>query len=117
EENTLSDISSPVISKRELQTKLAVKNGQAILMGGLIDRNTSTTQSGVPFLMDIPILGNLFKYQKDKEDKTELIMIITPYVIESEDVLDQYSREFADKIKQLRPELTKPMAASPRDKW
>ncbi|MBU4262011.1 MAG: type II secretion system secretin GspD [Proteobacteria bacterium] len=117
EENTLSDISSPVISKRELQTKLAVKNGQSILMGGLIDRNTSTTQSGVPFLMDIPFLGNLFKYQKDHEDKTELIMIITPYVIESEDVLDQYSRNFEEKLKQLRPELTKPMASSPREKW
>lgn len=117
EENTLSDISSPVISKRELQTKLAVKNGQSILMGGLIDRNTSTTQSGVPFLMDIPVLGNLFKYQKDHEDKTELIMIITPYVVESEDVLNQYSRDFEEKLKQLRPELTKPMGSSPREKW
>jgi general secretion pathway protein D len=117
EENTFSDISSPVISKRELQTKLAVKNGQSILMGGLIDRNTSTIQSGVPFLMDIPILGNLFKYQKDYEDKTELIVLITPYVIESEDVLDQYARDFEEKMKQLRPELIKPMAASPREKW
>ncbi|MCK9294771.1 MAG: type II secretion system secretin GspD [Desulfobulbaceae bacterium] len=117
EENTLSDISSPVISKRELQTKLAVKNGQSILMGGLIDRNTSTTQSGIPFLMDIPVLGNLFKYQKDHEDKTELIVLITPYVIESEDVLDKYAQDFEVKMKQLRPELVKPMAASPREKW
>jgi len=117
EENTLSDISSPVISKRELQTKLAVKNGQSILMGGLIDRNTLTTQSGVPFLMDIPFLGNLFKYQKDKEDKTELIVLITPYVIESEDVLDKYAQDFAEKMKQLRPELVKPMGVSPREKW
>ncbi|MCJ7600596.1 MAG: type II secretion system secretin GspD [Desulfobulbaceae bacterium] len=115
--NILSDIKSPEISKRELQTKLAVKNGQSILMGGMIDRNTEMTQSGVPFLMDIPILGNLFKYQYDKEDKTELIVLITAYVIESEDVLDQYTRDFEDKMKQLRPELNKPMAASPREKW
>jgi len=117
EQNTTSDISSPVISKRELQTKLAVKNGQSILMGGMIDRNTSTTQSGVPFLMDIPILGNLFKYQKDHEDKTELIVMITPYVIESEDVLDKYTQDFEEKMQQLRPELIKPMGASPREKW
>jgi len=115
--NTTSDISSPEISKRELQTKLAVKNGQSILMGGMIDRNTATTQSGVPFLMDIPILGNLFKYQKDSEDKTELIVLITPYVIESEDVLDQYTKDFEQKMNQLRPELHKPMGASPREKW
>ncbi|RJX33790.1 MAG: type II secretion system protein GspD [Desulfurivibrio sp.] len=117
EENTTSDISSPVIAKRELQTRLAVKNGQSILMGGLIDRKTSTLQNGVPFLMDIPILGNLFKYQEDMEQKTELIVLITPYVIESEDVLDQYARDFEEKLHQLRPELVKPMAASPRDKW
>jgi general secretion pathway protein D len=115
--NTTSDISSPMISKRELQTKLAVKNGQSILMGGMIDRNKTMTQSGIPFLMDIPILGNLFKYQYDKEDKTELIVLITPYVIESEDVLDQYTRDFEEKMKQLRPELHRPVAASPREKW
>jgi len=117
ETNTTSDISSPIISKRELQTKLAVKDGQTILMGGLIDRSTETGQSGVPFLMDIPFFGNLFKYQKDTEDKRELIVLITPYVIESEDVLDQYTRDFEEKLRQLRPELHKPMAASPRDKW
>jgi len=117
EKNNTSDISSPIISNRELKTKLAVKNGQSILMGGMIDRNTTTTQSGVPFLMDIPILGNLFKYQYDKEVKTELIVLITPYVIETEDVLDQYTRDFEEKMKQLRPELNKPMAASPREKW
>ncbi|MBI4793578.1 MAG: type II secretion system secretin GspD [Deltaproteobacteria bacterium] len=117
EENNTSDISSPIISKRELQTKLAVKDGQSILMGGLIDRNTGTMQSGVPYLMDIPILGNLFKYQQDSEDKRELIVLITPYVIESEDVLDQYARGFEEKMKQLRPELHKPMPESPRQSW
>jgi general secretion pathway protein D len=117
QENTTSDISSPEISKRELKTKLAVKNGQSILMGGMIDKNTATTQSGVPFLMDIPILGNLFKYQKDLEDKTELIVLITPYVIESEDVLNQYTRDFEEKMKQLRPEIHKPVGFSPREKW
>ncbi len=116
-ENTTSDISSPEISKRELQTKLAVKNGQSILMGGLIDRNTTTTQSGVPFLMDIPYLGNLFKYQKDVEDKTELLVLITPYVIETEDVLRQYSKEFEEKLQQLRPELVKQVKESPRETW
>jgi general secretion pathway protein D len=116
-ENTTSDISSPEISKRELQTKLAVKNGQSILMGGLIDKNTTTTQSGIPFVMDIPVFGNLFKYQKDVEDKTELIVLITPYVIESEDVLGKYSKEFEEKLQQLHPELVKRMDESPRERW
>ncbi|MFH1215398.1 MAG: type II secretion system secretin GspD [Pseudomonadota bacterium] len=115
--NTTSDISSPEISKRELTTKLAVKGGQSILMGGMIDKNNSTIQSGVPFLMDIPILGNLFKYQKDTARKTELIIIITPFVIESEDVLDQYVRDFEEKLAKLRPTLHAPMSANPRIDW
>ncbi|MCK5669605.1 MAG: type II and III secretion system protein, partial [Gammaproteobacteria bacterium] len=116
-ENTVSDISSPVISKRELQTKLAVKSGQRILMGGLIRKDNQTTQSGVPFLMDIPWLGNLFKYQKDKLVKTELIIMITPHVIESEDVLDQYVRDFEEKMDQLYPHLFTPMGITPRKTW
>ncbi|MCB2181685.1 MAG: type II secretion system secretin GspD [Desulfobulbaceae bacterium] len=117
ESNTTSDISSPVISTREIKTKLAVKDGQTILMGGMIDRTTETTQSGVPFLMDIPVLGNFFKYQTDKTDKTELIVAITPYVIESEDVLDQYITQFEDKIRQLRPNIHTPMGMTPRKNW
>lgn len=117
QENTTSDISSPEISKRELQTKLAIKNGQSILMGGMIDKNTSTIKSGVPFLMDIPVLGNLFKYQKDATDKRELIVLITPHVIESEDVLDQYIREFEEKMNRLRADIHEPLPYSPRKKW
>ncbi len=116
-ENTVSDISSPVISKRELQTKLAVKTGQTILMGGLIKKDNQTIQSGVPYLMDIPWLGNFFKYQKDKLVKTELIIMITPYVIESEDVLDQYVRDFEQKMNQLRPHLFTPMGMTPPKQW
>ena len=116
-ENTVSDISSPVISKRELQTNLAVKTGQTILLGGLIRKDNQTTQSGVPFLMDIPWLGNFFKYQKDKLVKTELIIMITPHVIESEDVLDQYVRDFEEKMKQLHPHLFTPMGITPRRQW
>lgn len=117
QENTTSDISSPEISKRELTTKLAVKGGQSILMGGMIDKNNATIQSGVPFLMDIPLLGNLFKYQKDTTRKTELIIIITPFVIESEDVLEQYVRDFEEKLAKLRPHLHTPVDKNPRIDW
>ena len=117
QENTTSDISSPEISNREIKTKLAVKNGQTILMGGMIDKTNETIQSGVPFLMDIPWLGNLFKYQKDKMTKTELLVTITPHVIDSEDVLDQYILDFEEKLKTLRPHLHTPMGISPRKNW
>ncbi len=105
EENTTSGINSPIISKRKVNTKMAVKDGQSILIGGLIRNETSTIESGVPFLMDIPLFGYLFKYKKDKKSKRELLIMITPHVIETEDVLDQYIREFKEKTKVLRKKM------------
>ncbi len=104
-ENRTSGIDSPVISQRELKTILAVKDGQSILMGGLIDQTDSQIASGIPLLMDIPGLGFLFKFERNQKEKTELLIMITPYVIESEDVLDQYIGEFEKKMKKLRSKL------------
>ena len=74
-------------------------------MGGLISNDTRYIDSGVPLLKDIPILGWLFKYQKEVNEKKELLVMITPHVIESEDVLDQYARSFGAKMDELRNKL------------
>jgi len=105
-ENTTSGIDSPVILNRQLKTKLAVKDGQSILMGGLIEKKTEAGENGVPYAKDIPLMGWLFKYQSETNRNTELLIMITPYVIESEDVLDQYIREFKKKMNDLREKLT-----------
>lgn len=105
DENTFGGISSPIISNRELNTKLAVRDGQTVFMGGLIENKTAFVDSGVPFLKDIPLLGWLFKYQKEVGDKTELLVMITPYVIESEDVLSQYVKSFNVKMEEFRDKL------------
>lgn len=101
--NTFGGTTSPVISTRELKTRLAVKNGQSIMMGGLINKDNSITQNKIPLLGDIPLLGWAFKYESHKNDKTELLVMITPYVIESEDVLEQYIQKFQEKMQGLRP--------------
>lgn len=103
--NTLSGTASPVISNREISTKLAVRNGQTVFMGGLIENNINLIDSGVPFLKDIPYLGWAFKYQSQVKEKTELLVMITPYVIESEDVLQQYVAGFNAKMQELRDKL------------
>lgn len=104
--STFGVTTSPVISTREIKTKLAVKDGQSILMGGLIKKNVDNTTSGVPLLKDIPLLGTLFRYQNESTTKTELLIMITPYVIESEDVLDQYIQKFNAKVASLRKEFS-----------
>lgn len=100
--NTKGGTESPIITTRELKTRLAVKNGQSIMMGGLIKKDNTNTQSKVPLLGDIPLLGWLFKYENQDNKRTELLVTITPYVIESDDVLDQYARKFQDKMQGIR---------------
>ncbi len=98
-------VQSNPIRTRELKTKFAVKDGQSILIGGLIGTDTTISDSGIPLLKDIPILGYLFKYESRVVEKTELLIMLTPYVIETEDVLDQYINEFQGKMNELRREL------------
>lgn len=98
-------VQSAPIRKRELKTKLAVKDGQSILIGGLIGTDRTVSDSGIPFLKDIPLLGYLFRYKSQKVEKTELLIMLTVYVIESEQVLDQYVNEFKTTMDGFREEL------------
>ncbi|KFL37062.1 secretin N-terminal domain-containing protein [Arenimonas donghaensis] len=77
-----SDISSPSIFSRRLQTSLSLQDGESMLLGGLISSSTTQGVSKVPGLGDIPVLGKLFQNARNQENRTELLMLITPYVIE-----------------------------------
>ncbi len=104
-DQTTAGIDSPTISTKQIKTKLAVKDGQSILMGGLIDRNDTVNDSGIPVLKDIPGLGWLFKSHSVTYNKKELMIMVTPYVISSEDVLDQYISNFKKKMVGLRKQI------------
>ncbi|MEA2082715.1 MAG: type II secretion system secretin GspD [Thermodesulfobacteriota bacterium] len=105
EENTTSGIDSPLIIKRQIKTKLALKDGETILIGGMIQKKDDTSESGLPYAKNIPLLGWLFKYRSEITRKTELLVMITAHVIESEDVLDRYFRLFKNKMNTFRKEL------------
>ncbi len=72
---------SPPISKRVLDTKLTLKHGSTYVLGGLISNRKSVTTTGVPFLKDVPILGRAFKKDEETFSRTELVIMITPYII------------------------------------
>ena len=105
EENKTSGIDSPIIIKRQIKTKLALRDGETILIGGLIQKKDDTGESGVPYLKDVPLLGWFFKHRSETTRKTELLIMITAHVIESEDVLDKYFRLFKNKMDTFRKEL------------
>lgn len=79
--NDTSDISSPLIFNRTLQTEVVLKSGEMVVLGGLITENKSKDKTKIPFLGSIPILGKLFSTDGDSIDKTELVMMVKPTII------------------------------------
>lgn len=86
---------SPTFGTRKLQTKLSLKDGATILLGGLISNNGSTGEAGIPLLKDIPGVGQLFRTNTAKKSRTELIILITPYIIST----DSEAQEVTDAFK------------------
>jgi general secretion pathway protein D len=86
------------IQQRAVGTQIAVQSGQTVLLGGLIQQNESSTDTGIPGLNRIPILGRLFGTMDHSRSRTELIVLITPRVItnseEAKQVTDEYQRKF-----------------------
>ena len=74
-------IGSPPIGKRIVDTKLTLKHGATYVLGGLISNRKETTTTGVPFLKDIPIFGRAFKSNTDVNKRSEIIVMITPYIM------------------------------------
>jgi general secretion pathway protein D len=75
---------SPPINTRSIETLLSVPTGQTMVMGGLILEDKENSSSGLPLISRIPILGGLFGSQELKNNRTELVMFITPHVVENE---------------------------------
>ena len=71
----------PTISQREAETSASVRDGETFVIGGLTQENVLTTDSKVPLLGDIPLLGEFFKYSQSTSSKTELYIVITPYIV------------------------------------
>ena len=72
---------SPTILNRQISTSLTLRDGGSLLMGGLISGNQSGGTTGVPVLAQLPVLGRLFRTDAVQEDRTELMIMVTPYVI------------------------------------
>ena len=72
---------TPTTSKRKINTTAIVRNGESIIIGGLVKNNNDITVNKVPFFSAIPVLGNLFKHKSLNKDKTTLVIMLTPYIV------------------------------------
>jgi len=69
---------NPITTERVATTEVSVESGMTVVIGGLIKDKILETETGIPLLKDIPLLGWLFKNRKTSKDKTELLIFITP---------------------------------------
>ncbi|MCC6659275.1 MAG: hypothetical protein IT437_00140 [Phycisphaerales bacterium] len=75
------DFQAPIISQRQVDTVVTVKDGQTVVIGGLIQTTQDERRTKVPLLGDIPVIGSLFRSTRNSDVKTELLVILTPKVI------------------------------------
>ena len=95
---------------RQIQSRVAVRSGDPIVLGGLIKENETTGRSGVPGLSDIPVLGALFSKNSNNSDRTELLVLLTPRALEDDDALRAASAEMRQRMKALS--LQQPLSPS-----
>jgi general secretion pathway protein D len=111
---------APVISTREATTQLLARNGQTVVIGGLVDRQSDRTRSGIPFLKDIPILGYLFGSTRETTANSELFLFLTPYIVGTDEDADRVREEIERQSELLAPlvpirPLTPPVVRIPAD--
>ncbi|WP_397535363.1 secretin N-terminal domain-containing protein [Roseateles sp.] len=106
--------SSPTIGTRKFDTKLTLRNGSTVMLGGLISEESSGGNAGIPGFKDMPLLGNLFSNQTKKGLRRELIVLITPYVLnnqgDAEAITDAFRRSLGSWAGTATPS---PRAAEP----
>jgi general secretion pathway protein D len=102
-ETTTSDIDSPTIQQRFIQSTVAVQSGDTVALGGLIRDRQEESVSGLPLLSEIPILGNLFKTTEVIERRTELLVLITPRVVRNRREALEVTDELRRRLSTLGP--------------
>lgn len=90
---TNAELNAPILATRNAKTNVVVKDGQTVAIGGLMQDDDSVSNSKVPLIGDIPILGWLFTKHDLLREKTELMVFITPYVVMDPDEANKLTRE------------------------
>jgi len=96
----------PDLERRQMSTVVTVKNGDHVILGGLITEKENIQNNKVPILGDIPLLGYAFKYEEKTKETVELVIIVTPYLIKEKRSIDMeslgYNKVNGKKFKQKK---------------
>ncbi len=100
-------VSAPIISKRSADSRVGIRDGQTIVIGGLMEDKKIGTLTKVPFLGDLPLLGPIFQRNQVKKSKTELLIFLTPHVAQQPESLKPMSQDEMKGTK-LTPNAVEP---------
>lgn len=89
--------------QRQIASKVAVRSGETLVLGGLIQDNTTSGNKGLPGLKDVPVLGALFGTQTRNINRTELLVILTPRVLRNDDEVRGVGADLRERMKGLAP--------------
>ncbi len=110
-----SNIDSPTISTREISSSVAVQSGETIVLGGLIKNDDTYNKGGIPVLHKLPVIGPIFGNTKKNNLKTELVVLITPRVVNSKKdarlVTNEFKRKLSGIYEEVPVEINKPQPA------
>jgi len=106
-------VDNPIFLKRSIQTTLLAPQDRSLVLGGLVSERRERSRDGVPFLYKIPVIGWLFGSRNASVRRTELLIFITPRVIESVEEGTQLSREFEDRVEELKKRISEAEGLQP----
>ncbi|GAB4371434.1 MAG: type II secretion system secretin GspD [Deltaproteobacteria bacterium] len=109
----------PTTTKRSAKTNVLVKNGNTVVIGGMMQETFNTLERKIPLLGDIPLLGNLFKFTSVSRKKTNLLIFLTPHVIRNpvdmekvttdhQEKMDRFIEQNRGEVERIFPERTAP---------
>ena len=87
--------------QRQINSKVAVRSGESLVLGGLIRDNSTTGSSGLPVLSALPVIGGLFGTQKTNSGRTELLVVLLPRVLRADQDIREVGAEMRDRMKGL----------------
>jgi general secretion pathway protein D len=96
--NTDASSLNPTFTNQEIQTTVIVRDNETIVLGGLIDTFEVSSEAGVPWLKDIPLMGNLFKSQGKQVERRELILIISTQILDAEGDYSDFNNSFKNRF-------------------
>ena len=86
-------------NERTIQSRVAVRSGESVVLGGLIKENAANQEDGLPWLHKAPLIGPLFGTTQKSRDRTELLVILTPKALYNDEELRQASDEMRTRIR------------------